>query len=87
MPVLAEVPIAEKEQTKPWLFVEPSGVPTGSGMAPSSSESPSPDGEWWVVVSNQQATPTESLYIWFDSLPTELVFGTPSGPRYRHSFG
>ncbi len=86
VPVVAAVPIGEKDQTKPWLFVEPSGMPTGTGMAPGSSESPSPDVKWWVVASNQQATPTESLYVWFDRLPTQLLFGAGAGPQYQHTF-
>jgi hypothetical protein len=84
-PVVAAVPIAEKD-CKPWIFVEPSGKPTGTGMMSGNSESLSNDGQLWVVRNNQQATPTESLYVWFDKLPKKLIFGAAAGPHYEHSF-
>jgi len=80
-PVFAAIPISEK-QNKPEIYVEPSGKPTGSGMFPNSYEMSSNDHRWWIVRNNQQATPTESLYLWFDSLPTKIIFGSASEPQY-----
>ena len=80
-PIIAAVPTSEKGAIK-FIMVEPSGHPTGTGFVPGSCEEQSSDGKWAAIVSNQQATPHESLYVWFEKLPSQLMFGSKSGPLY-----
>lgn len=85
-PVFAAVPIAEHEASEPWVFVEPSGLVTGSGMVVPLLNGPSTDGAWWVASIQGQATPTMSLYVWCKVLPSRLAFGaTGHGPNYQMS--
>lgn len=87
-PVFAGVPSSEKEGTNPWIFVEPAGMITGTGMVMGPREGLSSDGEWWMLQLGQRATPTESLYVWLDLLPSALIFGVGGGqPQYRVELG
>jgi hypothetical protein len=74
-PVFAAVPISERDSTKPWIFVEASGVITGTGIVVGLSEGVTADNLWWFAASSTQATPTQSLYVWLEQLPTRLRFG------------
>ncbi len=85
-PVFAAVPFSERDTSKPWVFVEPSGVITGTGMIAHMFRGPSNDGAWWVEVVQAQATPTQSLYVWFERLPARLRFGAHGrGPEFEIS--
>jgi hypothetical protein len=77
------VPINEKGETKPWVFVEAAGIITGTGMAAGSSEGVSQDGQWWLVSNQSQATPIQSLYIWLDKLPSKVTFGALGGHVFQ----
>jgi hypothetical protein len=82
-PVFAAVPISERETTKPLLLVGPSGVPIWAGVVAGLFKGPSPDGLWWVNIIGGPATPTQSLYVWLDHLPTRLRLGIPDrGPQF-----
>lgn len=86
-PVFAAVPFSERETSKPSIFVEPTGVITGTGMVVPIFDGPSQDGVWWGTGIQAQATPIQSLYVWFPRLPTQLRFGAPNtGPVFTVSF-
>ena len=74
-PVFAAVPFAERETSKPWVIVEPTGVMTGTGMIGPLFEGACGDGAWWGMGVQGQATPIQSLYVWLPQLPTQLRFG------------
>ncbi len=53
---------------------------TGSG--------PSDDGAWWIESAGNEATPTQSYFVFCDELPSTLVFGVRNSPvQYQHAFG
>lgn len=85
-PFIAGIPLNEKERVDPNIMVGPSDCPTDSGMLINCGTQESPDRQWWFMVSGNQATPTQSYYIWCQALPSELVFGKNGGnPQFRMS--
>lgn len=74
-PFIAGIPLEEKERVDPNIMIGPRDLPTNSGMLVNCGECPSPDGKMWVMIAGNQATPTESYYVWCSSLPTTLIFG------------
>ena len=74
-PFIAAIPMVEKEKVDPNIMIGPRDVPTNSGMLINCGEGVSPDGKMWVMSAGNQATPTESYYIWCKSMPSMLVFG------------
>ncbi|MDA7928497.1 toll/interleukin-1 receptor domain-containing protein [Mariniblastus sp.] len=80
-PFLAAVPFNEKDIVNPSLMIGPRDVPTNSGALIGGETER--HGDNWVVASGNQATPTQSFYIWCDRLPTQLTFGVDGGsPQY-----
>lgn len=87
-PFIAAVPMSEKENIDPSIMIGPRDVPTNTGMLVNCGEGTSPDGKMWVMTSSNQATPTESYYIWCKSVPSTLVFGVNGrAPRYKVNLG
>jgi hypothetical protein len=87
-PFIAAVPMSEKENIDPNIMVGPRDVPTNTGMLVNCGEGTSPDGKMWVMTSGNQATPTESYYIWCKSVPSTLVFGVNGrAPQYTVNLG
>lgn len=85
-PVFAGVPLAEKDKVKPWILVESAGVFSGMAIVKGPFEVASQDGNWWLVTIQDQATPTQSLYIGVDQLPSCLAFGVADGaPQFQVS--
>lgn len=83
-PFMAAVPYDEKEELEPSIMVGPSDVPTNSGMLVNSGEGASDDGRWWVMTAGNQATPTQSYYLWCEKVPTEVIFGVNGdSPQYH----
>jgi hypothetical protein len=87
-PFIACVPMNEKESVQPNIMIGPRDVPTRSGMLVNCGESQSPDGAMWVMSAGNQATPTESYYVWCSKLPSILVFGVNGkAPQYTVDIG
>jgi hypothetical protein len=87
-PFLAGIPMAEKTQLNPHIMVGPRGVPTSSGMLVNCGEEATQDQKLWLMFAGNQATPTQSYYIWCSRLPSELIFGVNSGqPQFHVRFG
>lgn len=76
-PFFAAIPIVEKESVDPNIMIGPSDVPTNSGMLVNyiNIKGELRDEKMWVMSAGNQATPTESYYIWCKSMPSMLVFG------------
>jgi len=87
-PFIAAIPMVEKEKVDPNIMIGPRDVPTNSGMLINCGEGVSPDGKMWVMSAGNQATPTESYYIWCKSMPSMLVFGVNGrAPQFTVNFG
>ena len=87
-PFLACIPNNEKDIVQPNIMIGPRDVPTNSGMLTNCGEGTSPDGAMWIMNAGNQATPTESYYVWCNKLPSTLVFGVNGrAPQYTINFG
>lgn len=87
-PFIACIPLDEKEKVNPSIMIGPRDVPTGSGMLVNSSSGPTSDNTFWFMSAGNQATPTESYYIWCKKLPSTLVFGANGKqPQFNVNFG
>ena len=87
-PFIACISMNEKESVQPNIMIGPRDVPTNSGMLVNCGEGQSPDGAMWVMNAGNQATPTESYYVWCKSLPSTLVFGVNGrAPQYTVNLG
>ena len=74
-PFIAAIPLEEKERVDPNIMIGPRDIPTNSGMLVNCGKGQSPDGKMWFMNAGNQATPTESYYVWCSSLPSTLLFG------------
>ncbi len=78
-PFFAAVPLSEKDRVQPHLVQGPRGrVPQG-GELHNAGEAPSNNNAWWVMVAQNEATPTQSYYIHCNELPSRLAFGVNGG--------
>ena len=86
-PFVAVIPISEKEKVEPNIMIGPRDVPTDSGMLVNCGEGTSSDGKMWMMSAGNQATPTESYYIWCKSMPSMLIFGVNGrAPQFTVNF-
>lgn len=86
-PFIAVVPLAENEELNPSIMIGPRDVPTDTGMLTNCGSGPSPDQKYWMMYAGNQATPTQSYYIWCNKLPSELIFGVNGGqPQFQVKF-
>jgi len=84
-PFFAAVPLENKEAVHPELKHGPRGsVPRGS-LLQMSGETQSLDAEWWVMYANNEATPTQSYYVFCNELPTRLGFGAKDDPSHQYT--
>ncbi len=83
-PFIIGIPANEKEDIEPFIMIGPRDLPTRSGMLLGAGEELSKDGSMWLVTARNQATPTDSYYIWCKSLPSTLVFGV-AGKAPQHT--
>lgn len=86
-PFLAGIPLNEKDHVSPHLLLGPAKrIPMG-GMLINTGETTSDDGRWWLVFAGNEATPTQSYYIFCRKLPSLLIFGVNGGsPQYEVPF-
>lgn len=61
----------------PNLSFGPQGSPPHQSIlnTPIPDRFPSDDGEWWMIVALNEASPTQSYYIGCNGLPSQVVFG------------
>ena len=87
-PFIACVPMNEREKVQPSIMIGPRDIPTNSGMLVNCGDGESPDGKMWVMNAGNQATPTESYYVWCTSLPSTLIFGVNGrSPQFTVNIG
>jgi hypothetical protein len=87
-PFVAAIPTSEKNQINLGMLPAPSGhLPSGGSMVDLGEETTA-DGLWWARIAQDQATPTQSYFLFCDVLPSKLmfgVFGSPGVPLYQVS--
>ena len=86
-PFLAGIPIDEKEDVSPSLLHgSAKRIPSG-GILMNCGEGTSNDGRLWLIHAGNEATPTQSYYIFCKKLPSLLIFGVNGGaPQYQVKF-
>jgi len=90
-PFLAGIPLNEKDHVSPYLYHGAANrIPTGiiaSVLHGLTGEAMSDDGRWWLLFAANEATPTQSYYIFCNKLPSVLIFGVDGGsPQYEARF-
>ena len=84
-PFFAAVPLKNKDVLDPIMMHGPRGfVPTGSVLA-NSGETQSADGQSWIMYANNEATPTQSYFVFCNQLPTRLGFGVKGDPDQQYT--
>ena len=78
-PFIAAIPITEKEMVDPHIMIGPRNVPTSTGALRSCGSGISKDNKSWHIYAGDQATPTQSYFVWCKVLPSKLIFGVKEG--------
>jgi hypothetical protein len=78
-PFIAGILNGEKEAVDPFRIRGPRDHPTNTGMMTNAGEGTTPDGRHWLMVANDECTPTQSYYVWCRKLPSLLIFGQNGG--------
>jgi hypothetical protein len=82
-PFYAAVPLAEKEKLNASIMQGPANRMPGMGLSSNAGEGTTDDGQWWVMYAQDEATPTQSYYLFVDRLPSRIAFGVHNGqPQY-----
>ncbi len=86
-PFLAAIPIDEKEAVSPSISHGPAKLIPRSSVLMSTGTGTSSDGKLWIAFAGNEATPTQSYYIFCNKLPSILIFGINGGqPQYQVTF-
>jgi hypothetical protein len=79
-PFIVGVPAVEKDIVRPGIMRAARGrVPSGAAFASFGEGITEP---WWYFLGDE-ATPTQSCYLFCQTLPTKLLFGAEHGPQYQ----
>lgn len=81
-PFVAAVPAAEGPAVRLRIMHGTAGRLPMGGILFNTGEGTSPDGQWAFVFAGNEATPTQSYYIYCDALPTKMLFGPDGGTQY-----
>lgn len=81
-PFIAAVPAGENTRVKMSIMHGPSGHIPGAGMLMSTGAGNTPDGQWAFAFAANEATPTQSYFIFCDELPSKLLFGVNGGTQF-----
>jgi hypothetical protein len=79
-PFLAAIHLGEKDVVKPSIQCGPRDRIPGGGILVMHKEGESKDRLWWVLSAQNEATPTQSYFVFCQQLPSVLVFGVDGGP-------
>jgi hypothetical protein len=86
-PFIAGIPLKEKDDVSPHLGHGPAKRIPGAFMLISCGEGESPDHNLWIMSAGNEATPTQSYYVFCKKLPSTLIFGVNgSAPQYQIKF-
>jgi len=82
-PFCAGVPADEKDHVRPTIMHGPANRPDTGGVLFSTGEGLSSDGAWWIMFAQNEATPTQSYYVFVHDFPSKLLFGVHNAqPQY-----
>lgn len=83
-PFLAAIPLSEKSKVDPNIMIGPRDIPTNGGMLVNTGSEENKQNDLYLMVAGNQATPTQSYYVWCKELPSNLIFGVNGGsPQYK----
>lgn len=83
-PFICGIPIEEKEICSPHLGFGPAKRVPDTYILSSSGEGASKDGKLWTFTASNEATPTQSYYIYCKKLPSIFIFGVNgASPQYH----
>lgn len=86
-PFAVAVPVTEKESSGLALRSGSTGmVPPIAGVVMTRGEEITPDGRYFVQHGFEAATPTNSYYIFFKTLPSSFAFGQINTPGQMHFY-
>ena len=81
-PFVAAIPLGEKDAVQPSIQHGPRDrIPKG-GMLMMHRTGEGGDGSWWLLSAQNEATPTQSYFVFCKQLPSILVFGIEGSPKY-----
>ena len=78
-PFVAAIPIGERAICNPAIMHAPADVPRRAGSLFNTGAGPSADGQWWCMYAQNEATPTQSYYLFADRPPSRIIFGVNNG--------
>ncbi|MFO0894957.1 MAG: toll/interleukin-1 receptor domain-containing protein [Phycisphaerales bacterium] len=84
-PCMVAIPLCERRNVEPVLVRGPRGRPPGMCLMGPGGEGLSEDQKWWNMHTQDEATPTQSLFLMCAMMPSQVAFGCISrgGPLYR----
>jgi len=86
-PFIAGIPLNEKDEVSPSLGHGPAKQIPGGCMLMNCGEGKSSDDKLWIMYAANEATPTQSYYIFCKKLPSSLIFGINGRPpQYQVKF-
>lgn len=87
-PFVAAVPLDEKEAVNPRFTYGPRGRQPGGAALFNVKEGNTDDNVWWVMGASNEASRSQSYFVYCDQLPSKLVFGVEgSDTQYVEEFG
>jgi len=82
-PFIAAVPNDEKDRVSPHILHGPRGIVPQGGSLFNTGTGTSDNGDWHFMFAQNEATPTQSYFVFCNELPSKLVFGVMNGqPQY-----
>ena len=84
-PFFAAIRLSEKDVLQPSILRGPRGLLPSGGVLLMYGDAVSSDGRWWVMFANDEATPTQSYFVFCNELPTKLGFGVKGHPDQQYT--
>lgn len=82
-PSFVGVPLSEKSKLNPRSKYGPKGVYNQGGSSFHDGEEESTDKAWWIMYAQNEVTPSTSLFLICDALPSQIAFGVHNNtPQY-----
>jgi hypothetical protein len=78
-PFFAAIPITEKDRIGAHILHGPRGHIPHAGILVGAGSGPSNDGAWFLFYAQNEATPTQSYFIFCTELPSAIAFGVMNG--------
>ena len=86
-PFIVGIPISEQATVNSSILHGPKELIPNGGMLSFPESGISDDKKYWAHQARNEATPTQSYYLFCDVLPSEIIFGHPtSGEIYEVTF-